>query len=189
MRRGCCKNTGRTSHATATCTTFPPPASFAPTLFVQDSLASPSARTVGGRLKRMNGGYGPKRPVSFATFDPTSRCWKTSQGCLFGGLTTFSGTWPRAGMTRSGTAYRLLCSVPSIFVTACGLLPTPQARDHKGKSQRAAYGDEGCLPNVIGGVPHPAYVEALMGFPDGWTDLSASETPSSPKSQSGSDAD
>lgn len=79
-------------------------------------------------------------------------------------------------MTRNGIAFRLPRSVPSIFVSECGLLPTPQARDHKGKSQRAEYGDEGCLPNVIGGVPHPDYVEALMGFPIGWTELVRSAT-------------
>jgi hypothetical protein len=84
-------------------------------------------------------------------------------------------------MTRSGTAYRLPRSVPHIFVNESLWFPTPQARDHKGKSQRAAYGDEGCLPNVIGGSPNPPFVEWLMGFPIGWTDFADSETPSSPK--------
>jgi hypothetical protein len=34
---------------------------------------------------------------------------------------------------------------------------------------------------------NPAWVEWLMGFPIGWTDLGPSETPSSPQSQSTSD--
>ena len=38
----------------------------------------------------------------------------------------------------------------------------------------------------IGGVPQPEFVEALLGFPIGWTDLDPSATPSSLKSQSGS---
>lgn len=27
------------------------------------------------------------------------------------------------------------------------------------------------LPDQLGGVPHPAFVEELMGYPTGWTDL------------------
>jgi hypothetical protein len=26
------------------------------------------------------------------------------------------------------------------------------------------------LPDVIGGVPHPEYLEQLMGYPPGWTE-------------------
>jgi len=43
------------------------------------------------------------------------------------------------------------------------------------------------LANQVGGALNPPWVEWLMGFPIGWTDLGDSETPSSPKSQSGSD--
>ncbi|MHC4511847.1 MAG: hypothetical protein ACYTAO_23350 [Planctomycetota bacterium] len=42
------------------------------------------------------------------------------------------------------------------------------------------------LPDAIGGCPHPEFVEELMGFPIGYTDLEPSATPSCPKSQSGS---
>jgi hypothetical protein len=42
------------------------------------------------------------------------------------------------------------------------------------------------LADQIGGVPHPEFVEELMGFPIGWTiDLNASETPLSRKLRSG----
>ena len=40
----------------------------------------------------------------------------------------------------------------------------------------------------VGGGLNPAWVEWLMGFPIGWTDLPLSATPSSRKSQSGSEA-
>lgn len=43
------------------------------------------------------------------------------------------------------------------------------------------------LPNVVGGSLNPTWVEWLMGFPTGWTDLNALETPSSRKSLSKSD--
>jgi hypothetical protein len=62
------------------------------------------------------------------------------------------------------------------------LMPTPQARDYKGKSQRAAYGDEGCLPNVIGGAPNPRWLEWFMGFPIGWCQPEPSETRASRRS-------
>jgi len=37
-------------------------------------------------------------------------------------------------------------------------------------------------PSLTGGRLNPTWVEWLMGFPTGWTDLEDSETPSSPKS-------
>ena len=36
-------------------------------------------------------------------------------------------------------------------------------------------------PSLVGGKLNPTWVEWLMGFPLGWTDLEDSETPSSPK--------
>ena len=53
---------------------------------------------------------------------------------------------------------------------------SPNARDHKGMSAKSwrerAKGDKTpTLPDQIGGTPHPEFVEQLMGFPIGWTDL------------------
>jgi len=42
-------------------------------------------------------------------------------------------------------------------------------------------------PEVIGGWLNPTWVEWLMGFPEGWTDLEPSETPLSPNSQNSSE--
>jgi hypothetical protein len=44
-------------------------------------------------------------------------------------LSEFSGTWPRSGMTRSGTAFLLRPLVPVTYVTDSGLWPTPVAHD------------------------------------------------------------
>ena len=74
-----------------------------------------------------------------------------------------------------------------------GMLPTPAGRDWRHPNKKP-YSERGGgtkgeqLPNAIGGPLNPRFVEWLMGFPDGWTDLEPLETPSSPKSQSGSDA-
>ena len=194
------------------------------------------------------------------------------------GLWRVLETWPRAGMTRNGTAYQLRPLAPLTRGTASGLLPTPaateygssqkasterangspsagtpslgtmarhgtlpdriptptagdsrnsrnatagrspgsahhpgvtlsdyirmwptpQARDAQGRStpmpdlaaNRYAQGKR-CLEDAVslagspGGMLNPTWVEWLMGFPLGWTDLEASETPSSPRSRSG----
>ena len=57
--------------------------------------------------------------------------------------------------------------------------PTPQARDYKGASGRSLKGTERDLPMAVGngGKLNPTWVEWLMGFPLGWTDLEDSETP------------
>ena len=49
--------------------------------------------------------------------------------------------------------------------------PTPQARDYKGPSGRSLKGTEKDLPMAVGGSLNPMWVEWLMGFPLGWTDL------------------
>lgn len=59
---------------------------------------------------------------------------------------------------------------------------TPNARDWKGMSAKSwrerTVGDKTpTLPDQIGGVPHPDFAEALMGFPIGHTDSRRLETP------------
>ena len=65
------------------------------------------------------------------------------------------------------------------------MFPTPTARDYKSpdlnqESERFSQKTE--LNSAVGGLLNPTWVEWLMGFPLGWTDLSASETPSCPSS-------
>lgn len=60
------------------------------------------------------------------------------------------------------------------------MLQTPTTRDYKSPdmnpdSKRFSQKTE--LNSAIGGKLNPTWVEWLMGFPIGWTDLSASETP------------
>lgn len=77
--------------------------------------------------------------------------------------------------------------------------PTPAARDHKGQNSLRSIerslsagknGQLGQLPNAVlyrtgeAGQLNPTWVEWLMGFPIGHTDLSPLETPSSRKSLS-----
>jgi hypothetical protein len=59
--------------------------------------------------------------------------------------------------------------------------PTPTANRWDGLQSHGV--------NAISGSLNPTWVEWLMGFPLGWTDLEHSGTPSSPRSQSGSDGE
>lgn len=62
------------------------------------------------------------------------------------------------------------------LANAVKLVPTPKAQNAFGAGQR--HGDGGpSLDVVVGGQLNPSWVEWLMGFPIGWTDLNASETP------------
>lgn len=66
-----------------------------------------------------------------------------------------------------------------------GLFTTPTAGDTGFHRTKYAQGGKP-LSGQVGGKLNPMWVEWLMGFPLGWTDLSASETPLSRKSRNGS---
>ena len=78
---------------------------------------------------------GPSSSDSFASVDPDGSWRKTCQGysqvTLDGSLARFSETWPRAGMTRSGIAYRRVPLAPLTGETESGSWPTPSSRDWK----------------------------------------------------------
>jgi hypothetical protein len=76
--------------------------------------------------------FGASTPDSFASYDPATSSWRTSQPSLLGGWESFSATWPRAGMTRSGTAFRLQPLAPLTRGTESGLWPTPTKSDGAG---------------------------------------------------------
>jgi hypothetical protein len=115
---------------------------------------------------------------SFAWYDPSSLSWKTWQRSLVTDWTPFSESWPRQGMTVSGHAYRLVLWEPAINEIGGGLLPTPSATDWKGRSgsghiKRHGYKRTSDALIPLGKAMHlnPSFVEEMMGFPIGWTDL------------------
>jgi len=75
---------------------------------------------------------------------------------------------PRNGLPAA--VKRSLCS---------GHFATPTARDWRsGKASEATHArNSRPLSEQIGGSLNPTWVEWLMGYPLGWTDLNASETP------------
>jgi len=76
--------------------------------------------------------------------------------------------------------------------------PTPTARDYKDSGKAVINSDRNLLPQKVakkdkdqwikgGGSLNPTWVEWLMGYPSGWTDLNHSETVSSHTSPTTSD--
>ena len=61
------------------------------------------------------------------------------------------------------------------YLSGAVLLPTPRVGGSQSTSEAGV--KHGDLAAVVGGQLNPTWVEWLMGFPLGWTDLSASETP------------
>ncbi len=101
-------------------------------------------------------GSGVSSPELLARFDPGTRSWRTSQ-CSWleteaGGLAEFSESWPRSGLMRNGTAYRLPPLVPLTKGIASGLLPTPAATEY-GSSQNGINGKGGTHERPSAGTP------------------------------------
>jgi hypothetical protein len=120
--------------------------------------------------------FGRSSTDRFSHFDQPTFSWRTSQLSLSGEWAEFLETWPPSGMTRSGIAYRLPPSAPLTYELGSGYWPTPVGDDTG--HRRKAYSQGGrSLSMTLGGHPNPEYVEWLMGFPLGWTDLEPSATP------------
>ena len=110
----------------------PPTGSGQTELFQTASSAASPARTYRSPEKALEwlesaAAYGESMPDLLAKFDHVSSSWKTSQHCLVEGLETFSETWPRSGMMRSGIAFQLPPLVPLTGATASGYWPTPNS--------------------------------------------------------------
>ena len=133
---------------------------------------------------------GPRWPGSLARCNPPLSGWKTRQCSLFGGLTEFSGTWPRWGMTQGGELWGL--ATPGHLTngngvgswdTPCKADAHPRAYNRKGpwngpgQKHLQAQAYERMTPLCVdGGKLNPNWVAWLMGWPVGWTSLLASAT-------------
>jgi hypothetical protein len=69
--------------------------------------------------------YGPSSTGLLGKYDRASQSWKTPQHCFIEGSEDFSESWPRSGMTQSGTAYVLPPLVPHSLGTESTFLPRP----------------------------------------------------------------
>ena len=150
-------------------------------------LVRTSACPVGERASLARAqAYGPKSPDWFANLI-TLVILGSSQLSLLGDSTLSSPTWPRSGMTRNGTAYRLPTLAPPICATAYGLWPTPCKSSASPRQTGTWTGRYFIKPNgqksqtrledMLRGRPNPMWIEWLMGFPISWTDVQLSVTP------------
>jgi hypothetical protein len=164
-------------------------------------------------LRASAAAYGQSSPELLARYDRATSSWRTSQLCLDGELSVFSETWPRSGLMRNGTAYQLPPLVRLTDATGFGSWPTPTADDADNVTRKSGQyqsltrtvkmwptphssmstgvGTQGRdggqnLQTAIGGSLNPTWVEWLMGFPLGWTDLGRWAMPSSRKSRKSS---
>jgi hypothetical protein len=131
-------------------------------------------------LMENEAGCGEKWHASFAKYSPDLSLWKTPQCSLLGGLEEFSETWPQWGLMRDGECWEQIPSDFLITEPEFGWLPTPIATDWKGGCS-AIRKDTGrprtdsirmyikTKFNIT--YPHPNFLEALMEWPQGWTDL------------------
>ena len=120
--------------------------------------------------------YFTKYTESFAKLSPDGCSWKTPH-CLPGlDSTLSSNTWPKSGMMRNGECYLRPPLEHPIKETDSGgylgKLPTPIAKHsfyENSPSQKnrntPGYGV------LFGGRTNPDWVEWIMGWPIGWTDL------------------
>lgn len=86
-----------------------------------------------------------------------------------------SGLWPTPKGSHSGPDFARINRAKSggdDLATAVARLekwPTPAARDYRSPNKNDNMGDQ--LPNRVGGMLNPEWVEWLMGWPIGWTEL------------------
>jgi hypothetical protein len=156
--------------------------------------------------------FGPSTPASFASFDPGTSSWRTSQLCLDGDLDEFSETWPRWGTTQNGVAYAPQTSERPTAATESGSWPTPRVAVLAGKAKAtkthgwdlpaAVKDSEESEPSRQWPTPtarlgaqrgaqapgqlNPTWVEWLQGFPLGWTEVGGPPNPTSPESPTAS---
>lgn len=149
-------------------------------------LAASLARTLAQREKAQDcraheADYGQKCGASLAKWSQEECLWKTAQYSLLGDSELFSETWPRWGSMQNGVLYLRPTPALPTLESESGFWPTPNVpnggrstkhiTDWRGKSayhngKKVQVG----LESVLGGAPHPTFLEWLMGWPIGWTD-------------------
>ena len=132
-------------------------------------------------LRQADQDYGGRSTDLLAKYDPDTQSLRTSQNCLMAqilnqgsGLAEYSETWPRGGMMRNGNVYRRALLTHPMYVTGCGLYPTPQASDNrKCLSAFHSLRNPKFLPELGRKDQwiNPEFSEWLMNFPINWTDL------------------
>lgn len=112
---------------------------------------------------------------SFARYNRPSSSWRIPQAFDAAGLNEYSETWPQWGSMRSGECFERVSPELHTCVDACSYWPTPMATMAKsgfghGKHSQGRYRSsvlERCAK--IGWAASPEMLEAVLGWPVGWT--------------------
>lgn len=140
-----------------------------------------------------NRAFGERCSTPFAIYDRDTCWWRTSQLSLFEDLTPSSLILPASGSMRNGQLYERPTSARPKTVNGSTCWPTPRAAigSHgvcwgraENNNHRSQLEDflgwmhvkEGGQ-RLVGYNVNPVWLDWLMGFPIGWTDLQPSETP------------
>lgn len=152
------------------------------------SLVSRTALRASVRLLVMNVISGRKCGVLLASLNRDGSWLKmygdSCQVKMDGSLEEYSGTLPKWGMMSDGELRALPRLEPYIDESEWRLLPTPTASigNHGlgfNETTEGRYSVQTKIAalQVLGKYLIPQSIELMMGFPIGWTDLNASETP------------
>ena len=125
--------------------------------------------------------YGGKCTELLANYDQELHCWKMLQMSFGWADPMLLDRLPKSGMTVNGQLYELQISERHTIEPVGFVLPTPTATEHKyrlkGNSQASknleALARTGQLTPITGkgSQLNPQFVEEMMGFPIGWTEL------------------
>ena len=110
-------------------------------------------------------------------YDPDSRSLKTPQRSLFGGWIECSRILPRYGLMRDGECFPLRMLEHDTSVKGYGLWESIGTLVKTQRCRSEKFMRKGTIPNPYelckanGGKPRIEWLEHLMGWPIGWTDL------------------
>jgi hypothetical protein len=162
-----------------------------PTFSSADTPANHSAPQENDKVNRTHGIYGPSVSEPYAFFDPDTHCLRMCEATLVSGFPKFSQTLPASGSMQNGKLFQQGRLVHHTKGTGYLLWPTPTAHGENTATTNQAHArrlQNGMKyssrlsqavavqePTAVGYL-NPTWVEWLMGFPLGWTDLKDSET-------------
>ena len=125
----------------------------------------------------------------FARYDHEASSWRTSQVSFMEELNTFSETWPRSGSMRNGEVSERQTLVRPIEESESSSWATPTGRDWKdGSNPSDKVPTNALLGRQAPRTPmpgrklvnnttlrlNPLFVEWMMGWPEGWLELTGS---------------
>jgi hypothetical protein len=151
--------------------------------FQRVSPANPSASQEISKEATTPATCGLQPENAYASYDLSTRSWKTSQvSLLTGTYDEFLETWPRWGTMQNGVCWELDISAAGIFGRDSGWwLPTLGKTEYKGtgkkrfrgspeyRGSRMSEGLRTCAEDPA--YLHPSFGEHAMGWPITWSEL------------------